>query len=948
MYFKRLELVGFKSFTDKTTVEFKPGVTAIVGPNGCGKSNISDAIRWVLGEQSAKSLRASSMEDVIFNGSATKEPLNLAEVSLTLSNESKILPIDYDEVTITRRLYRSGESEYLLNKNNVRLKDIHELLMGTGIGTESYSIIEQGKMDQILDSKPEERRVIFEEAAGITKYKSKKKEALRKLEHVDANLLRINDIIQEVKRQIGSIERQAKKAESYKTEFEKLKKLELAVASRDFLLFDHRRKTKEEGLANLKKEEEDSRSLMQAAEASYADKKREVSRLDDLLKDSHAEEMNTTSEIRKNEDRLLLNRERIEELSQRKEHLMRQAEILKHRIEKYKEDYQQWNSEFEILQKEEMGGLTFLNSAEGNFKVLADTVAAMGAEEKADKARLLDLANQRAHVQTELARVRAENGVLEKRLQRLNEEKEAASNEERRFSERLAAFQTAVKKFKDKLKAFLQTFARKGALEFGPTEDSELESEIKHFADEVSKTRVGEKSGEEVSLLSAEMSDLSAERGKFSQKGVELTKELGTIDEEEKTLNAGLLSIENSFQEKATQKEALLVHLTETRLKQNHCTAKREKIEKDKTRVLEAIMNEEAQELQLVKEMENVTAKRESLEEENKSLEAELKNLASRRESVMKSQGGTHRDREAIAVELETLEKERNQRQEFLRSALEKVHAFELEEANLRHEMGRLKERIFNAYQVDLIIEGGVSETLARAGDALLGSEEFDVEEAKIEIQFQREKLNKMGPVNLTAIQEYDEMSERFDFLTKQQQDLLQAKEDIHKAILKINRTTKELFVDTFGKIQKNFVEYYRLLFGGGSADLLLLDENDVLECGIEIVARPPGKKLQSISLLSGGEKALTAIALLFSLFKVKPSPFCVLDEIDAPLDEPNIDRFCGVLRDFIAGSQFILITHNKRTMNLADVMYGITMAETAVSKIVSVRFSKNEEAVAA
>ena len=237
-----------------------------------------------------------------------------------------------------------------------------------------------------------------------------------------------------------------------------------------------------------------------------------------------------------------------------------------------------------------------------------------------------------------------------------------------------------------------------------------------------------------------------------------------------------------------------------------------------------------------------------------------------------------------------------------------------------------------------------MADTGEGARHALLEPEEFDVEEAKIEIQFQREKLNKMGPVNLVAIQEYDEMKERFDFLTQQQQDLLQAKEDLHKAILKINRTTKELFIDTFGKIQKHFTEYYRLLFGGGSAELLLLDENDVLECGIEIVARPPGKKLQSISLLSGGEKALTAIALLFSLFKVKPSPFCVLDEIDAPLDESNVDRFCGVLKDFISGSQFILITHNKRTMNLADVMYGITMAETAVSRIVSVRFSENSD----
>ena len=971
MYFKRLELIGFKSFADKTTIEFEPGVTAIVGPNGCGKSNISDAIRWVLGEQSAKSLRGASMEDVIFNGSATKEPLNLAEVSLTLSNEPKILPIDYDEVTITRRLYRSGESEYLINKNTVRLKDISELLMGTGIGTESYSIIEQGKMDQILNSKPEDRRVIFEEAAGITKYKSKKKEALRKLEQTDANLLRVNDIVQEVKRQIGSIERQAKKAESYKVEFEKLKSLELAVASREFLVFDHKRKAREEGLAELRKEEEESAQLMQAAETGYNGKRRQLLELDERLKDSYAEEVNTASEIRKNQDRLLLNRERIGELAQRKEHLSKQIEALRRRVEKVKEEYGQWNVEFEVLQKEEAEGLAFLNSVEGRFNSLENAITQFGAEDKSSKAKLFDLANQRAHIQSELARVHAETATLEKRLRRLAEEKETALGEAREAEARLASsaprvggfsykeLESSVRKFKERLKTLLRALCQRRVSEFGPAEESELDSEISVFAEEVSKVQSAQtealgkrayfedqrkKIEEELALVSSETADLNAEKEAFSRRQAELTKGLEAIVGEESALSAKLLSIESAQKNKAKEKESLLVELTETRSKQSHCTARREKIEKDKNRALETIMNEEAQESSLVKEIEDATAKREALEEENKSLDEALKNLASRRDSVLKQTEGTRRDREAIAGELDSLEKEKDERQEFLRLALEKVHAFELEQAEIRHEMDRLKERIFNAYQVDLVVTGDMADTGEGARQALLEPEEFDVEEAKIEIQFQREKLNKMGPVNLVAIQEYDEMKERFDFLTQQQQDLLQAKEDLHKAILKINRTTKELFIDTFGKIQKHFTEYYRLLFGGGSAELLLLDENDVLECGIEIVARPPGKKLQSISLLSGGEKALTAIALLFSLFKVKPSPFCVLDEIDAPLDESNVDRFCGVLKDFISGSQFILITHNKRTMNLADVMYGITMAETAVSRIVSVRFSENSD----
>ena len=275
-----------------------------------------------------------------------------------------------------------------------------------------------------------------------------------------------------------------------------------------------------------------------------------------------------------------------------------------------------------------------------------------------------------------------------------------------------------------------------------------------------------------------------------------------------------------------------------------------------------------------------------------------------------------------------------------LTEARERVHAFQMESVELRFAIDRLKERIFNSYQVDLAVQAEMGESDAAASAQYALPEGMDLEQAKQDIQKYREKLNKMGPVNLVAIEEHEEMTQRFNFLTQQEQDLLKAKDDLHKAIQKINRTTRELFAETFAKAQTYFSEYYRLLFGGGSAELVLQDENDILESGIDIIARPPGKKLQNISLLSGGEKALTAVALLFALFKIKPSPFCVLDEIDAPLDESNVDRFCNVLKEFIAASQFIVITHNKRTMNLADAIYGVTMARTGISNIVSVKFS--------
>ncbi len=967
MYFKQLELIGFKSFPEKTTIHIEPGVTAIVGPNGCGKSNIADAIRWVLGEQSAKSLRGASMEDVIFSGSSAKEPVNFAEVSLTLSNESKILPIDFEEVTITRRLYRSGESEYLINKNLVRLKDISELLMGTGIGTDSYSILEQGKMDIILNSKPEDRRAIFEEAAGVTKYKSKKKEALCKLEITDNNLLRINDIIQEVKRQIGSVERQAKKAENYKVEFEKLKNLELATASREFLLFEHERKTKETSLQELKQKENEFLARVEETETECANGRNEIYAVEERLKAAQGEEMLADAEMMKNRDRISLNRERVGEFFERRESLLKQMELVKKRIGELALELEKMNSEYQRTEKEDVHGRIFLSSVEADFNALETSVNQSLAEEEGTKSRLLDIANERAHHQSGLAKIHAEQSALASRLKRLKREEESFLKEiEEAGSGPLfggvpaadptslrGRFETCVREFKSKLMNILKTFA--GIL--GAEEEARLDTEIKTFTEEVVKIQgqlkdaesqrkiledTKQRLEEKLSLISGETEDLVEEEIGFKRSEKEHESALFLLMEEEKILKEKLLSLQGVVKDKAKEREALLVRLTQTRSQEAHAAREREKAQKDRNWVLESRSNQEAQLLSLNQETEASAEKKTALESEIVLLEEAISALSLSRDEILRKIERFSNEREEVSAKLAGLEKERTQRQAFLKKSQSEIHAYELENAELRHEIDRLKERIFNAYQVDFPPEA--DPPLAEAEGAA-SDEAFNFEEAKAAIGVQREKLNKMGPVNLVAIEECDEMKQRFDFLTQQQEDLTKAKEDLYKAIQKINRTTKELFIDTFTKIQKHFSEYHRLLFGGGSAELILLDDQDVLESGIEIVARPPGKKLQSISLLSGGEKAMTAIALLMAIFKVKPSPFCVLDEIDAPLDESNVDRFCNVLKEFIVGSQFILITHNKRTMNLADALYGITMAETGVSKIVSVRFS--EEAVA-
>ncbi len=1195
MRFKRLELVGFKSFAERTVIDFEAGVTAVVGPNGCGKSNISDAIRWVLGEQSAKSLRGSSMEDVIFNGSSAREALNFAEVSLTLSNEARVLAIDYDEVTISRRLYRSGESEYILNKNIVRLRDVHELLMGTGIGTESYSIIEQGKMDAILNSRPDERRLIFEEAAGITKFKSQKKEALRKLEQTDQNLLRVNDIIQEVKRQIGSIERQAKKAEVYKVEFEKLKNFELSVATHEFSLFENERQEKARRLEELSSGQIEKSVLAENLERAFSDKKTEVDRLDGGLKEAASQEMLLSGEIRRNQDRILLNRERMGELVERRENLLKQVEGARKRIEELVNELGSLSAQLESAQKEETAGQAFLQSAESEFGAIDHFSKTVEAEALTLRLRQEEIAARRLEAQSQLAQVRAEGTALENRLKRLREdesyhrvqadrlmaevsealslieagdsnlvsknqqleaqkqdlekvealigaaeasldqalleqsasgskldflqdlkqkhegfwggvkallaEKEAGSEVVRGMSGLLAdlvqvqtgyefAVEAALGSYlqavvfennEDVIRAtdFLKTQKKGRALLVSLESDShplrrdamaeissqsilnfvssdaptqsllqkllagiyvvediraafglvkahpgvvcvtlsgervegqvvaagsnredesytlvgrqtrireqeealraieasiitlkqnlesqrqlraDAQSRISALSDEILKLRfeLGEKKShirhseeshkrmnENLQTILRELEELLAEEKTFAGRVQALESDFELSQSEETTLAARLVEIAESLKQKVVEREGLLVKLAEIRSMQSVFVARREKIEKDKLWVADSHKSQEELVAAYDREAEESRIKKEALELENTALSTELEQFSGQRDQVVRQLESLRLQREEALLELQAIEAQRLENQKLLEELRRKQHELEMENAQVGFAIDRLKERIFNAYQIDLLVQQDMAQTQAEAALVFDGQEPVSLEDARLVIQKQREKLQKMGPVNLVAIEEHTEMKARYEFLTQQEQDLIQAKEDLHKAILKINRTTKELFTETFAKVQQYFSEYFKLLFQGGQAELVLLDENDVLESGVEIVARPPGKKPQTISLLSGGEKALTATALMFSLFKVKPSPFCILDEIDAPLDETNVERFCNVLKEFIVGSQFILITHNKRTMNLADAMYGITMAQTGVSRVVSVKFSDRKE----
>ena len=1188
MYFKRLEIVGFKSFLNKTKLKFEPGVTAVVGPNGCGKSNIVDAIKWVLGEQSTKSMRSSSMQDVIFNGTEKFDPVNVAEVSLTLSNADRSLPVDYDEVTISRRLYRSGESEYILNKMPVRLTDIRNLIMGTGIGTSSYSIVEQGRMDMILSSKPEERRYVFEEASGITRYKAKKHEAMLKLERTKENLLRINDITREVERQIKSIERKARKAERYKVRFEELKDLEVKLSYKkykelstdDSSLIDKNRTLRERSLILSKEVGELSELLIKSRE--------EFNTLSEKLNTSQSEVMQLSAEIDKASHTIEVNAERVSELGKQVERLDWEIEEATERKDKMKSRLDSLQERFKEVSKSRQDKDEALRGAEENVRVVTSQVEHFRHELKLNRERTVDIVSEETKMKNSLIRVSADiqNGLArEKRLklernnvqiekeniiEKLNsteQEAESAKRELDTKKEEFSVFHQEYLSNQEKLtslasersekekrlneikprREFLQKLiseregmndsvkeiikrAETGDTRFtgvhgilselinvrenyeesfesvladashaivvdtretaeriiGFLRENSMESvnliileEVKRFLaygrgpvitkgtlDDV--THVVSAHEPYSSALRALLADvfvtispdaarifiekddefrgrIIGEKGEVYRKGMvrsrnfsnketiplfgrkekveemlaeedRISKKIDQITTRIEELNAWLKEstvkkqrLENELRDKemrfadissrrATIKEKLdsvneEILLLETEIEEereilSQLRSETETLEESLKKVeeenqkLEEIINKAQEEIQentrrreetlfcmsdikaelsaLVKEEENL---RDNLQREKSSfqridgeveekrlrikeageriqhLEEESRVLSERnvennaRLEVLRAEISEKKEsKDALSQEIRRAEEHMRAREEELESSRDKSRDIDIMKKELEYKRASLVEKMQDTYKIDISrLEMDVPD-------------ETNWDEIAGNISELKDHLERMGDVSLGAVEEHKQLEERFEFLTKQKTDLENAREQLMQAIQKINRTTRKKFMESFEAIKKEFNDYFRMLFNGGKADLVLEDESNVLECGIDIIVRPPGKKLHNILQLSGGEKAMTAIALIFAIFKVNPSPFCILDEIDAPLDESNVVRFCRVLQEFLKLSQFVIVTHNRMTIQLADVLYGITMQEKGVSKIVSVKFTEEKE----
>lgn len=1060
MYFKKLELVGFKSFLDKTTLHFDPGVTAVVGPNGCGKSNIFDSIRWVLGEQSAKSLRGSEMQDVIFNGTDIKEPLGMAEVSLTFDNNKKFFPVEQDEVIITRRIFRSGESEYLLNKSSVRLKDILDLLMGTGIGAENYSLVQQGKIDLLLSSKPEDRRLVFDEAAGITKYKAQKKEALRKLEETEQNLLRVNDIVNEVKRQIGSLERQANKARRYKEILAELKSQEINLALLETSELINNKNNLINQLKELQIAEEGALNKIQEGESKISNCRIELKALQDNVIATKNKILNMGNLLSANTERINFDKEKIAELDMAQKNLEGQIEQTKSRLVLDEKKLNDLNNERDTINRNIEEKKVLLKEGEIKLNNLGLLVKAsleniakakrdiLGLASRVSQSRneITDLTNrqqvflarkkrleiekskvneEKALIQNNLNNLASELTGLEINFENLSLKVSAAQREE--AGERLSLNKLSSDidnlerekltlqshlEFVDKLKTKYKDISESmnaiiyldkmpaekvtGLVvrikEYPPLADKDkgisgeakpidfdtqkisekiqkLEQEImglenskkiglarmeelnKVIAELQGVSREQEitlankktsyqgileqvnKINDEENIIVMEISDVEAELSNLGEKLAALRGQAAALENEERGCEDLIGEEQNKINLNNGLKEEILIAVTEAKT-EREALGKRLDSDQATFNILTDAYEQDKENLShLEMQVKDNFNKQESLRLEIENLENKIGQVRIDIEGQNKILENTETKQEEISKDVnggaQGLESDRKE----LDALKNRLYELQMQDKDTDFKIANVRNRISQVYNLDLDSRNDTNTIAEERGKEVLAQD----------IQKLKDRLDACGTVNLVAIEEYDELKKRYDFLTQQQNDLTSARQSMHEAILKINRTTKKMFLETFEKVCLEFRNYFRVLFNGGDAQIFLIDENEPLESGIEIICRPPGKKLQNVLLLSGGEKSLSAIALIFAIFKVKPSLFCVLDEIDAALDEANVDRFGRILQEFAKASQFIVITHNKKTIANADVMYGITMQESGVSKIVSVRLGTNK-----
>lgn len=913
MYLKQLDITGFKSFADRTRLSFDPGLIAIVGPNGCGKSNVSDAIRWVLGEQRPSALRCSKLVDVVFNGTDTRKPLGLAEVSITFAECEKELGTDYHEVTVTRRVYRDGSGEYFINKQACRLRDVHHLFMGTGIGTSSYSVMAQGQIDAILSSRPEDRRAVFEEAAGITKFKADRKDAMRKIEQTEQNLLREADILREMKRQIGSLQRQVGKAKRYKELRDSLRGLDIYVAKQKIRGFDE---TLEQNAANRRAMDDAIASAGDAvAEAEAARQRLDggLRELEERLQGLAQAEAAADGAFRRANEMIAVNAQRIGEYRAFAERDGREIAEARRQLDEAGLQAESLAQKAKLLSDSLEASRETAQAAEDAF---AESQAAIEAKREA------------------LSAARAESVSCERRAASLNEEymkakvlrDQAAMDAEECVVASLAAAPEGTMRLVDCFK-----------IDPALAEAAEREIGALALAEEgnVVKSGLAIRDG----LVQIRVPKSAVEAGVENAAGVKslkaLAEELQAVASRRESLSAFIASGETALRNMEAENAAKSQALTQCRIaaarmeqelaftgsQAETAAARRAEIERSIKAREDGIAGYEASVARLQEESGDLLAELDGLKAKAEDCRARMEGERAKRLETM---------RLIASADAETAAK---------RAELDKARDFrsrlEVQSAETTMQRQNVYDRIQDEY-------GLFADAVMREPDPeWKDGEPPPLAELEHKVASIQSEITALGPVNMVAVDECRELEERYALEKAQEEDLVAAKAQILELIENLNNTSSGLFAKTFEQANANFQAMFSKLFGGGEARLVLLQNaEDPLECGIDIIARPPGKRPQSVTLLSGGERTMTAVALLFSIFMIKPAPFCMLDELDAALDDANIGRFVEQLKEFLAQSQFLIITHNQHTIAGSDIVYGVSQQEKGVSRIVSMRLS--------
>ena len=1182
MYLKRLELQGFKSFADKTILELRPGITTVIGPNGSGKSNISDAIRWVLGEQSMKSLRGAKSLDVIFAGTQNRKSLGFAEASLVFDNSDGALPIEYTEVTVTRKIYRSGETGYFINKTPCRLKDVLELFMDTGIGKDGYSIIGQGKIDEILSNKSEDRRHIFEEAAGIVKYRTRKQESEKKLEHTKLNLLRINDILIEIESNLGPLQSQADKAKKYLNFREELKNIEIGLfvyniekyrenlqeIVKDVDIMQSQCNDEEgklervkilkeelkssideiteqiENMSNLgfesQKEIEQLNSDINVARTRITNNNENSVRFTDEIKEQNEKIQELKQELEQKEakkDNLKQNKEKFEkELNEKQEELAKITEKLSSKeleIEGYKQTVEQNTDKKYELQSE-------INTQEINYQNYEKRQNQIKQEIQTTISELDNTRMNKEEISKRFYEIENKKNKSQKSLEEVSKQKQEANQKIKSFENNINILSSEMRIKESKLKFLIETEKEKegyiksvksllkdcenikdlgkgmhGVLANIIEVPDELETSIemclgaslqnivtdteedaKKLVEHLRKNNLGRASFLPISSVKGRKLDkikgnesgvigIASDLVKFNKKYEQIIlnllgrtvivdnmdtaikvanqnsytfrivtkdgdlinpsgaitggsvakktvnilgrgKEIEKLDKELKELKAKIQKLEDEKQEYEESIEGILEVSTnlEKELQEIDITYATEKQKivsideniqklqnrlnklKEEQKNLEALKQEAVEQKAKIQEETNVITKQNeelsklisefaelnkddqkyiddlnfditnlkisvssfdesetSIQEIQERINQELKNAKTSIENKNNQIEQIKEDNESLEKSIQETLKQIEEIKQKVNNSSSEIEKMKQERAEKSERLSKQEEEITSKFKVieDLkaqLVKLDVKKTKVEEDiNTIINKmwEEYELTPNNVEgyskpenvaltqkrVNNIRAEIRDLGSVNIDSIEEYKNIKDRYDFMSEQRLDLENTMSKLRKVITDMTQIMKEQFKEKFKIINKNFGEVFAELFGGGKASLNLEDEDNILECGIEIAVQPPGKKLQNMMLLSGGEKAFTAIALLFAILKINPAPFCVLDEIEAALDDVNVFRYADYLKKFTEHTQFLVITHRKGTMEAADTVYGVTMEESGISKLLSMKLNK-------